>query len=426
MFFGLFDSEEKKMRTHATNWLELADKIFNYRRDILPAPLLAELQTNRAAVRTSLRGKDDAAKLKLKIEALEATLRRTGGTHYPKSTLTENVEFFLVAAIIILGIRTYFVQPFKIPTNSMWPSYNGLTAEIFDSREAEPKAAERAFRLVTKGARPRTIDAPMDGEVLIPLYGDEHYVKLPPTEVAGRNWLIFPARHKKFTLLVGNKPVFVTVPGDFDFEWAVRDAFFPQDRQSREPGPVDLARHLKAQREVLEDPRNPGIRFLRTGKFVKTGERVMSFDILTGDQLFVDRISYHFVRPKVGDGFVFRTGNIPDMKGDQYYIKRLAGTPGDVLEIRNPVLYRNGEPITGSSAFEANAKLEGRYVGYRAMGILEPGKRYTVPENAYIALGDNSANSQDSRYWETVPAKDVVGRPLWIYFPFTTHWGSPP
>ena len=58
-------------------------------------------------------------------------LRRTGGAIYPKSSLVENVEFFLVAAIVILGIRTYFLQPFKIPTNSMWPTYNGMTPEAF-------------------------------------------------------------------------------------------------------------------------------------------------------------------------------------------------------------------------------------------------------------------------------------------------------
>src|SRR5690606_849055 len=78
------------------------------------------------------------------------------------------------------------------------------------------------------------------------------------------------------------------------------------------------------------------IYFLRTGKMVRAGERMLSFDILTGDQLFVDRVSYHFVRPEVGDGFVFRTGNIPDLArigGDQYYIKRLVGVPGDELRI---------------------------------------------------------------------------------------------
>ena len=161
---------------------------------------------------------------------------------------------------------------------------------------------------------------------------------------------------------------------------------------------------------------------------------MLSFDILTGDQLFVDRVSYHFVKPQVGDGFVFRTDNIdsPFMRDaagrqlEQYYIKRLAGTPGDKLEIREPVLYRNGEPITGSRAFGRNAIKEGNYTGYLSGGVLASGKTFTVPADSYIALGDNSANSQDSRYWGSVPSGDVVGRPLFIYYPFTKRWGPAP
>ncbi|HEY9154833.1 MAG TPA: S26 family signal peptidase [Opitutaceae bacterium] len=43
--------------------------------------------------------------------------------------------------------------------------------------------------------------------------------------------------------------------------------------------------------------------------------------------------------------------------------------------------------------------------------------------NAYYAMGDNSYNSDDSRYWGPVPRANVVGRPLFIYFPFTKRWG---
>jgi signal peptidase I len=169
-----------------------------------------------------------------------------------------------------------------------------------------------------------------------------------------------------------------------------------------------------------------------TGKRVQSGERILAFDILTGDQLFVDRISYHFVKPSVGDGFVFRTKNLtdlhPDMRGptDQYYIKRLVGTPGDELEIRSPVLYRNGEPIEGTEAFDKNAKQEDRYPGYQYFRRMQPGVTVTVPEDHYMAYGDNSASSLDSRAWGAIPAQDVVGRPLFIYYPFTNHWGPAP
>jgi signal peptidase I len=164
------------------------------------------------------------------------------------------------------------------------------------------------------------------------------------------------------------------------------------------------------------------------GKSLHRGDPLLSFDLLTGDQPFVDRLSYHFVRPAVGQGFVFRTDNIAGISDDgsrlqQYYIKRLVGLPGDTLEIKSYALYRNGQPITGAAAFGRNARREGLYPGYQNVGGLAAGNSMTVPEHSFLALGDNSANSKDGRYWGYVPAKDVVGRPLFIYYPFTRRWG---
>jgi signal peptidase I len=181
------------------------------------------------------------------------------------------------------------------------------------------------------------------------------------------------------------------------------------------------------QKEPIAADVNGGrYRLIRTGKTVRAGERVMAFDILTGDQLFVDRMSYHFVRPSVGSGFVFRTGNIEGIfrtYGDQYYIKRLVGVPGDTLEIKEHTLMRNGAPITGAAAFDKNAKQQDNYVGYRNEGLLARDAKITIKPNEFFAMGDNSANSADGRYWGTVPAKDVVGRPIFVYYPFTRHWG---
>ena len=433
MFFGLFDSVETKMRDTATNWLELADKVYDYRRDRLSEADLTALQQSSLALRRQLREKSDASKLKLGIEALEGVLRRTGGTHYPKSGMMENVEFFLVAAIVILGVRMYFVQPFKIPTNSMWPSYNGMTPEVFPNKGDEPGPLAKMVRLAALGAQSRTVDAPVDGEICIPIMGNGERIAIPFREVAGRDWLVLPARHKEYTLLVNDRPVTVVVPRDFDFEWVIRDAFIPKQSSGHDPGGVDLANFIKENSSQVVRT-NDGKPLWRTGKRVRAGERVLAFDILTGDQLFVDRASYHFVRPQPGDGFVFRTDHIisPYMQTatgqplEQYYIKRLAATPGDTLEIRNYTLYRNGKPATGSKAYDANAKRDTHFSGYRASGLLAESQVYTVPPDSYIALGDNSANSQDSRYWGTVPAQDVVGRPLFIYYPLTKRWGLAP
>jgi len=422
--FGFFASQEKKMRENAANWLELADKVWNFRRDRLSEKDAAELRLKRDELRTQLDERADAAKLKLGIEQLEEILRRTGGAIYPKSALVENVEFFLVAALVILGIRTYFVQPFKIPTNSMWPTYNGMTPEAFRSPSDEPGLAAKVVRFVAFGALTRRVDSPADGEVLIPLTGSSEQAWVPSANVPGKSWLIFPTTLKEYTLYVDGKPARLTVPMDFDFEWAVRDAFFSSDQPSRESARTDLARVAAKPDALIKDAE--GRIFLRTGKQVKRGERAMAFDILTGDQLFVDRMSYHFTRPNVGSGFVFRTGNIEGISsvfGDQYYIKRLVGTPGDTLTLKDHTLFRNNAPITGSEAFDKNARQADRYPGYRNSGHLSVGSVLTVPAHHYFAMGDNSPNSADGREWGFVPGKDVVGRPMVVYYPFTKHFG---
>ena len=63
------------------------------------------------------------------------------------------------------------------------------------------------------------------------------------------------------------------------------------------------------------------------------------------------------------------------------------------------------------------------YGGYRNEGLLAVGQTVDGPRNSFFAMGDNSANSADGRYWGFVPAKDVVGRPMFVYYPFTRHWG---
>jgi len=47
----------------------------------------------------------------------------------------------------------------------------------------------------------------------------------------------------------------------------------------------------------------------------------------------------------------------------------------------------------------------------------------TVPPRKFVALGDNSGNSLDSRYWGFVPEKAVIGKAFFIYYPFTRRWG---
>ncbi|HRJ47106.1 MAG TPA: signal peptidase I [Opitutaceae bacterium] len=427
--FGIFASPARKLRQSAAHWLELADKVLHFRRDILPAAEVAELQAQTAAVRRLLKEKAETAKLKLGLESLEEILRRTGGLHYPKSSLVENVEFFLVAAIVILGIRTYFVQPFKIPTNSMWPTYYGMTADNFPPEtKPAPGLVAQGLRLAAFGAQRREVTAPRGGEVSADFISTSNGLTMAYTVKRGRNWFVIPTQVREYTFYVDGTPATVTVPLDFhDFDRVVVETFFG-DRK----GLSDHLRRLERSGKSVSHSTvtlnaQQGLRAqayrLPLDRTVAAGDPIIRFDILTGDQLFVDRMSYHFVRPAVGQGFVFRTGQIPGIGQEQYYIKRLVGLPGDTLEIKNFTLYRNGAPITGSVAFEKNARQADSYVGYRNYRDLAEGRTMTVPPESYLALGDNSANSEDGRSWGYVPAKEAVGRPLFIYYPFTKRWG---
>ena len=447
--FSFLYSETKKTRQDARNWLEVADRVFKFRRDQLSEAQTAKLQGATGEVQARLKDRAEAAQLKPAIEKLEAVLREVGGRVYPLSSMVENVEFFLVAAIVILGLRAYFVQPFKIPTNSMWPSYYGMTAsEVYQPGE-EPGLLRKALRLATLGATNYAVTAPTDGEVMVAVFRN---ARPAYAEKAGRSLLIFPASMHEYLFMVGGETARLKVPADFDTEFSgvVEKAFFKEAGiYGAVQNEINQHRPLERATIIVRDGANPAeapIIWVPTGKHVRAGEKFLSFDILTGDLLFVDRLTYNFVAPQVGSGFVFKTENIhsdqmKDSSGlqiSQYYIKRLVGVPGDKLEIRQPKavsdgaiplnnkdgqLYRNGRPIDGAAAFGKNSRKEGTYPGYTAGGLLDFGEVVEVPGNAYFAMGDNSPLSKDSRYWGFVPDKDVVGRPLFIYYPLTKRWG---
>ncbi|HEY3755996.1 MAG TPA: signal peptidase I [Opitutaceae bacterium] len=448
---GFFTSQESKMRRNAGNWLEVADKVWATRRDVLPAPEARDLVRLRDELRKGLKTRADAGKLKLQIESLEEALKRSGGTVYPKTTLVDYVEFLVVAAIVILGIRTYFVQPFKIPTNSMWPSYYGMTDVNYLPNKPVPGPAESAFRFLTLGAQRYQMVAPADGELSVLVIVRDHYVQgrpagkgadfLASTRKSGRSWLVLPADLREYTFFVDGVPATVDVPADFgsgpdERAGGFDDLFVQSWFGSWENYREYCAKALPgSQAETFTYDAATGMQGvayrLHTGRYVHKGDPLIRFDILTGDQLFVDRFSYHFFPPKPGDGFVFRTDNIPQLQKADYFIKRLVGVPGDTISIDPPYVIRNGAHITGARAFELNQNRVPPYTGYTREYptpdwwnlFLPDDKQITVPYRHYFAMGDNSSNSEDSRYWGLVNGDDVIGRPLFVYFPFTRRWG---
>jgi len=449
--FDFLLSADRKTRKQAEHWLEMAQRVHDFRKDLLSAAQLQSLASAMGELKTRVKQKQKAEPVQAAIVSLEAVMRQLGGRIYPTTSLSENVEFFLVAAIVILGLRAYFIQPFKIPTNSMWPTYYGMTAEVFDPK-AEPGLLNKAARLVGLGAMNYSLKAPADGEVLIPAfrYGPTGFAAAY-NERSGRSFFVFPTVMRDYTLAVGNERVQLSVPADwgrseYGFDDVINKTFSGQPNALYRAWQKAVAEGRTVETSIIRthsggETVDVRVYWIPIGKTVQKGEKILSFDILTGDLLFVDRLTYNFMPPKVGEGFVFHTRQIPGIGIDQYYIKRLVGLPGDLLEVRRPSpgptdgeqhqlakandgqLYRNGKPITGADAFNKNANKIGKYPGYTAGGLLAFDQQLTVPPESFFAMGDNSPNSSDGRVWGFIPDKEVVGKPLFIYYPITSRWG---
>ena len=117
-----------------------------------------------------------------------------------------------------------------------------------------------------------------------------------------------------------------------------------------------------------------------------------------GDQLFVTRV-YNTDKIERGDILVFDSQEL-----DQLLIKRVIGLPGDQVEIADGTLMVNGEVI------------EEDYVIYNQ----NISRLFQVPEGKYLFLGDNRANSNDSRYWDDpyIDGDSIEGKAQIRIYPF--------
>jgi signal peptidase I len=405
----------KKLRKSAKELLHAANKIYHYRRDVIPAGRLDELEQAVGEVHSFLPG-SDAVQLEAAMGRLDGLLKKIGGKMYPKTFWNDNIEVALVAAIIVIGIRTFFFQPFIIPTNSMYPTYSGMNAVIYEQAAGEPGALNKFFRLATLGARHKSLTAEKSGQVELPFLGftPENEPRFFAEMVPGRKFFILPTTKAQFSIFVDGMPHTITVPMEFASEMnAVLGKTF------------DLAGG-----KLRRIPGNDKFAMMQVKQSVEAGQDLLRFDITLGDALFVDRLSYHFRKPRAGEPFVFRTDEIQQEIGkhsgdftNKYYIKRLAGVAGETLEIRDSTLLVDGQPRDEVEAFGRNATREGEYSGYKNTNLLAEGRKLTIPDGKFVALGDNSGNSLDSRYWGFVPEKAVIGKAFFIYYPFTQRWG---
>ncbi|MGI8605442.1 MAG: signal peptidase I [Verrucomicrobiales bacterium] len=144
---------------------------------------------------------------------------------------------------------------------------------------------------------------------------------------------------------------------------------------------------------------------------VPTGS--MSPAISPGDQVLMEGMSYLWSEPRRGNVAIFRTAGIEAIRADTIYVMRIAGEPGDRLRIAQGKLFVNGEQVTLLNA-------AGNITSFPPPSGRHPLKTdVTVPEGHYFMLGDNSANSFDSRYWGFVPRQNIMGRVFLRHWPLT-------
>lgn len=123
-------------------------------------------------------------------------------------------------------------------------------------------------------------------------------------------------------------------------------------------------------------------------------------------RILVNKFIYYFEDPEFGDIIIFEpTEETKEEIGmDDDMLKRIIGLPGDTIEIRNGILYRNGEAV------------EEHYISGAMKYEYGP---VTVPEDSVFVLGDNRNESFDSHAWSNpfVPIDQVKGKAFWIYWP---------
>ncbi len=385
-------------------------RYYNYNKKSLSAERTEQITHLVAELKTALLvwDKEQIQKLTDKAKSMGEGL-----PGFQRNTGLELVESFFVIMVVFLGIRTYYFQPFRIPTGSMQPTLNGIIIHPLEEEQI-PSAPKRWLDAITLGSSyvDITIDSPK--AVAQDEYG-QYKIRQEP------HLMIFTRSVIHFT--DGST---VTVPC----------------------ASGELKRYLEETDKL--------------GRELQPGEKLICARIDAGDMVVVNRMAYHFRKPERGETFVFDTRGIntnmapemPDQSNASHYIKRLCGIPGDTLEIQSPQLIVNGSPAQeatltrvakGEAPYDVNGyhypehpKLSGNpfsdiaaFQWYKKLAFSKDKptlKLSNAPDNPnvreYAALGDNTGNSQDSRYWGTVRQFNVLGPAVFTLWPFTNHWGT--
>jgi len=367
--------------------LKNAQKLLDYKRDLLSEASLADFEKTIRQLENGIKEKDRAA-----IEEASLHLDKQWSAYMPPASEAgwrENCEVFLVAIVVAVGVRTFFLQPYTIPTGSMQPTLNGIIGRPM--KEEPPNIAVQVFEFVMRGRNYVNSVAKSD-DTIAKLEEHKALLFFTYTQVQCQN--------SSYTI------------------WA----------------PEDTLRHDFG----LDDGK-----YGREPTHFKAGDIIVRGAVDAGDHVFADKMSYNFTAPHRGSVIIFSTIGIrriqeglreQGIEGSEFYIKRMVGLPGDTLRVQAPQLYINGQEAQEFGMRRVMAAQGLYYPGYTnpqsieaspygALYLCSPDQTFTVPAKHFFAMGDNSKNSSDSRYWGPLPQENLMGRGLFVYWPFLPHWG---
>ena len=372
-------------------------------RDVLTPPAIGGVTLAMNQLREVIAAGENIGKIRIKMDELDFAANKWLKT-YPNAPWRENVEVILVAVAVAMAIRTFFLQPFKIPTGSMQPTLYGVTSKNFLPYDGQP--GDPHFKIPTGWER---IKEWFEGisYVHVVAQNDGTIDAISPM----RHFLIF---NIKQSLSIGGVEQTIWFPPDFgEQSLAARAGLNPQ--------------HVYHK-----------------------GDDVVKIQDCAGDHLFVNRLTYNFRKPERGEIVVFQTRGIqnPMMPQDQFYIKRLVALPGDRVQIGDDRhLVINGRRLDASTPhFEniysfdpklpprksefsghVNGTVAEKYNIYPGLSLapLFPDEQtvFTNDNDTYMVMGDNTTDSFDSRVWGPFPARNVIGKSFFVYWPITKRFG---
>lgn len=358
--------KRRRMRKLARHALMESRRARYMHEDIADSASLQAAEEAEQALRTAQKG-GAPEEIEAAMDRVAEAIERIAPSK-PNPRLREYVEIIVVAIAVAMAFRTYFIQPFKIPTGSMQPTLYGISVEPQAGRQWYDQFPINLLSLALFGERYQEIRAKSDG--LVDMRYDE-------SEEAIRVYI-----------------------GGVPHEMPRRMSLYVQ----------------------------PGKTFVRSGQIIASGRTRM------GDHIFVNKLRYNFMRPKRGDIFVFSTTGIKyeRIRPNSFYIKRMAGMPGERLRLEPPYLVADGKRITEPYPFERLLKEKDKgYNGYQlpyfdrtlhvALGL--PGEELHLSDTEYLPLGDNTLSSLDGRYFGAVQRTSIVGPAFMVYWPLGSRWG---